>query len=447
MASEKRPRRVPAVIADTRRNPGFALGAFGLSAWAYIGMSHTIAAYEGPELGYALGVAYEALVIGLAWEGRRRADRALETGRQPIGHARWLGGAIVVGVLSGALAAWHGWLLGEGIFAASRAVAPVLAAVAVHLFFQSASSARELDRQAQIRADRESAVLDMLDAVRLAQIAPEGERAARIADVNTAVTRVHRHVPAAVTAEVTRPHLESERTIRDVIQEAAHLAGEWMPEEDAPEATRDRSLVPGIVLPGAALPGVVLPYDNLAGDNLAGDAPSGDNLSGDNLSDDNLSDDKADKDLVDDEPADDGLVETAAVDGPGDERSDVAQVPAARTDNMVDLVETGSVERVHLEDKYAPAKASAALKASATVTDWPTLPETGATPAVADQALPLSTQQISEIRVLRWEQNLSVQEVAARVGVSIASVSRYAPSTDVPTTATGSLAAVPASMS
>ncbi|WP_036965832.1 hypothetical protein, partial [Promicromonospora kroppenstedtii] len=91
MASEKRPRRVPAVIADTRRNPGFALGAFGLSAWAYIGMSHTIAAYEGPRLGYALGVAYEALVIGLAWEGRRRADRALETGRPVSGHARWLG--------------------------------------------------------------------------------------------------------------------------------------------------------------------------------------------------------------------------------------------------------------------------------------------------------------------------------------------------------------------
>ena len=254
MASEKRPRRVPAVIADIRRNPGFFLGAFGLSAWAYIGMSHTIAAYEGPELGYALGIAYEALVIGLAWEGRRRADRALESGRPPAGHGRWLGGAIIVGVLSGALAAWHGWLLGEGIFAVSRAVAPVLAAVAVHLFFQSASSARNLDRLAQIETDRETAVLDMLDAVRLAQIAPEDERDARIADVNAAVTRVHRHVPAGVTAEVTRPHLESERTIRDVVQEAAALAGEWMPDQNELERTAADRALSRVNLPELSFP-------------------------------------------------------------------------------------------------------------------------------------------------------------------------------------------------
>jgi len=406
MASEKRPRRVPAVIADTRRNPGFALGAFGLSAWAYIGMSHTIAAYEGPELGYALGVAYEALVIGLAWEGRRRADRALETGRRPAGHARWLGGAIVVGVLSGALAAWHGWLLGEGLFAASRAVAPVLAAVAVHLFFQSASSARELDRQAQIQTDRETAVLDMLDAVRLAQIAPEGERAARIADVNAAVTRVHRHVPAAVTAEVTRPHLASERTIRDVVQAAATLAGEWMPDEISTDSARTGVVVPGVVLPGAALPGVVLP--GALADNEQVDAP--------------------------------------AVDGLRNDLPDAAPAEAAPADNLVDLVQTGSVERVHLEDKYAPAKAAADLNppASATVTDWPTLSPDVTTPAVAEPERPLTTQQISEIRVLRWEQNLSVQEIAARMGVSIGAVSKYVPSSDVPTTATGSLAAISA---
>lgn len=434
MASEKRPRRVPAVIADTRRNPGFALGAFGLSAWAYIGMSHTIAAYEGPRLGYALGVAYEALVIGLAWEGRRRADRALETGRQPAGHGRWLGGAIVVGVLSGALAAWHGWLLGEGIFAASRAVAPVLAAVAVHLFFQSASSARELDRQAQIRADRETAVLDMLDAVRLAQIAPEGERAARIADVNAAVTRVHRHVPAAVTAEVTRPHLESERTIRDVVQEAAHLAGEWMPDENAPEAAQDRTLVPGIVLPGAALPGVELPGVDLPGVDRA-------------------ETERADRDDAGKADAASAVVHDA--DQPDAAPAEVPQTGAARADvaqadsDMVELVHTGSVERVHLEDKYAPVKAAAELdtSASTTVADWGALSEKVTTPAVAGPALPLSTQQISEIRVLRWEQNLTVEEVAERVGVSVSSVSRYAPSTDVPTTATGSIAVVPAGLS
>jgi hypothetical protein len=411
MASEKRPRRVPAVIADTRRNPGFALGAFGLSAWAYIGMSHTIAAYEGPELGYALGVAYEALVIGLAWEGRRRADRALETGRQPAGHGRWLGGAIVVGVLSGALAAWHGWLLGEGIFAASRAVAPVLAAVAVHLFFQSASSARELDRQAQIRADRETAVLDMLDAVRLAQIAPEEERAARIADVNAAVTRVHRHVPAAVTAEVTQPHLESERTIRDVVQEAAHLAGEWMPEENGTNAAPTGALLPGIVLPGDSLPGVALP----------------------------------------------GVArpDTELTDASTSHGRDTAPADTAPADSaLVDLVETGSVERVHLEDKYAPVKAAADLSAghvsppaSATVTDWDALSDDVPTPAVAGPERPLTTQQISEIRVLRWEQGLSLEEVAARVRVSVSAVNKYAPSTDVPTTATGSLAVVPAGRS
>lgn len=420
MASEKRPRRVPAVIADTRRNPGFALGAFGLSAWAYIGMSHTIAAYEGPELGYALGVAYEALVIGLAWEGRRRADRALETGRQPTGHGRWLGGAIVVGILSGALAAWHGWLLGEGIFAASRAVAPVLAAVAVHLFFQSASSARELDRQAKIQSDRETAVLDMLDAVRLAQIAPEGERAARIADVNTAVTRVHRHVPAAVTAEVTRPHLESERTIRDVVQEAAHLAGEWMPEEDAPEANPTGSVLPGIVLPGDGLPGVSLPG-----------IP------------------QARADVPDAEPAE---TEPAETERAGTEPATVASTVGATDSEMIELVRTGSVERVHLQDKYSPVQPAADVSSRrvdppAPVTDWDALSENVTRPAAADPAVELTTQQISEIRVLRWEQNLSVQEVAARVGVSIASVSRYAPSTDVPTTATGSFAVVPAALS
>jgi DNA-binding transcriptional regulator YiaG len=412
MASEKRPRRVPAVIADTRRNPGFALGAFGLSAWAYIGMSHTIAAYEGPELGYALGVAYEALVIGLAWEGRRRADRALETGRQPTGHGRWLGGAIVVGVLSGALAAWHGWLLGEGIFAASRAVAPVLAAVAVHLFFQSASSARELDRQAKIHTDRETAVLDMLDAVRLAQIAPEGQRQARIADVNAAVTRVHRHVPAAVTAEVTRPHLESERTIRDVVQAAATLAGEWMPEENAPDPAKLNALLPGIVLPGAGLPGVDLP-GAARPDSERTDAAS-------------------------------------AVDEPDNHLPEAAPAGVSQADNdMVELIHTGSVERVHLEDKYAPVKPAADLNppASATVTDWGTHSESVPTPVVADPARPLTTQQISEIRVLRWEQNLSVEEVAARLGVSVSSVSRYAPSSDVPTTATGSMAVVPAGLS
>jgi hypothetical protein len=429
MASEKRPRRVPAVIADTRRNPGFALGAFGLSAWAYIGMSHTIAAYEGPELGYALGVAYEALVIGLAWEGRRRADRALETGRQPAGHGRWLGGAIVVGVLSGALAAWHGWLLGEGIFAASRAVAPVLAAVAVHLFFQSASSARELDRQAKIHSDRETAVLDMLDAVRLAQIAPEGERAARIADVNAAVTRVHRHVPAAVTAEVTRPHLASERTIRDVVQAAATLAGEWMPEEAAPDAARTGAVLPGIVLPGAPLPGVALPYDKPADNELASHERAGN----DHV-DAASAVDASDNDLTDTAPA------------------DSARARRDRTESgMIDLVETGSVERVHLQDKYAPVKPAADLStrhvdppAAATVTDWPTRAESAPTPRVADAPLSLTTQQISEIRVLRWEQNLSVQEVAARMGVPISAVSRYAPSTDVPTTATGSMRAVSA---
>jgi hypothetical protein len=408
MASEKRPRRVPAVIADTRRNPGFALGAFGLSAWAYIGMSHTIAAYEGPRLGYALGVAYEALVIGLAWEGRRRADRDLETGRQPSGHGRWLGGAIVVGVLSGALAAWHGWLLGEGIFAASRAVAPVLAAVAVHLFFQSASSARNLDRLAMIEADRETAVLDMLDAVRLAQIAPDHERAARISDVNAAVTRVHRHVPAAVTAEVTRPHLESERTIRDVVQEAATLAGEWMPEPVAPEriatdAAPDAAASTGVAPAGVALPEV---------------APT-------------------DADLPDVAPS-----ATAP--------TDVEQLDI----DLPDLVRTDGAERVHLEDKYAPVKAVADLSArhvnppaSATVTDWDAHSDDVTTPAVPDPTLPLTTQQISEIRVLRWEQNLTLHEVATRLGVSISAVNRYAPSTDVPTTETGSMVVVPAARS
>jgi hypothetical protein len=397
MASEKRPRRVPAVIADIRRNPGFFLGAFGLSAWAYIGMSHTIAAYEGPELGYALGIAYEALVIGLAWEGRRRADRALESGRPPSGHGRWLGGAIIVGVLSGALAAWHGWLLGEGIFAASRAVAPVLAAVAVHLFFQSASSARNLDRLAQIETDRETAVLDMLDAVRLAQIAPEDERDARIADVNAAVTRVHRHVPAAVTAEVTRPHLESERTIRDVVQEAAALAGEWMPDQSELERTAaDRALtrmqLPELTLPAGVQLGLAV-TDGGEHDRSAHDEPA----------------------------------------LPG--RSEPAAAPARiRSEPAL----TGETERVQLERKYAPVQPA---------TDWDTRPSTGTTPAVASSESTLSTHQISQIRVLRWEQNLSLDEVAERVGVSVSAVNKYAPSTDVPTTETGSMAKVSAELS
>lgn len=404
MASEKRPRRVPAVIADTRRNPGFALGAFGLSAWAYIGMSHTIAAYEGPRLGYALGVAYEALVIGLAWEGRRRADRALETGRPVSGHARWLGGAIVVGILSGALAAWHGWLLGEGIFAISRAVAPVLAAVAVHLFFQSASSSRALDRAAEIHNDRQTAVLDMLDAVRLAQIAPDEERAARIADVNAAVGRVHRHVPAAVTAEVTRPHLESERTIRDVVQEAATLAGEWMPEPNAPRRTPEEAAASGAALAEMVLPKLVLPIN----------------------------------------PEDGTLVDPAEADSTADTAADDAG--------------TISAERLHLEDKYAPVKADRTAlpvspPAEAPAADWEDLSTevapTSAPALVAAPAEPapaLTTAQISEIRVLRWAQNLSIEEVAARLGVPIASVNRYAPSTD-PTTETGSLMAIPAAVS
>ncbi|MFE7505326.1 hypothetical protein [Promicromonospora sp. NPDC057488] len=408
MASEKRPRRVPAVIADTRRNPGFALGAFGLSAWAYIGMSHTIAAYEGPRLGYALGVAYEALVIGLAWEGRRRADRALETGRPVSGHARWLGGAIVVGILSGALAAWHGWLLGEGIFAISRAVAPVLAAVAVHLFFQSASSSRALDRAAEIHNDRQTAVLDMLDAVRLAQIAPEHERAARIADVNAAVGRVHRHVPAAVTAEVTRPHLESERTIRDVVQEAATLAGEWMPEPNAPRRTPEEAAAAAAALTDMVLPKLALPID----------------------------------------PENGSPVEEAPV-----EEARVEETPA-----QAEVAETISAERLHLQDKYAPVKADrTALPVSqpveAPVADWEELAtEAVSSPAPAPVAAPaepapaLTTAQISEIRVLRWAQNLSIEEVAARLGVPIASVNRYAPSTD-PTTETGSLMAIQAAAS
>jgi hypothetical protein len=405
MASEKRPRRVPAVIADIRRNPGFFLGAFGLSAWAYIGMSHTIAAYEGPELGYALGIAYEALVIGLAWEGRRRADRALESGREPAGHGRWLGGAIVVGVLSGALAAWHGWLLGEGIFAVSRAVAPVLAAVAVHLFFQSASSARNLDRLAQIELDRETAVLDMLDAVRLAQIAPEDERDARIADVNAAVTRVHRHVPAGVTAEVTRPHLESERTIRDVVQEAAALAGEWMPDQSELErVSADKALsrvhLPELVLPAGVQMGLAVTDGGDEHDRSAHDEPA---LTG---------------------------------------RTDPAAAPERiRSEPAL----TGETERVQLERKYAPVTPA---------TDWETRPSTGtlptvtgATPAVTSSAPTLSTHQISQIRVLRWEQNLSLDEVAERVGVSVSAVNKYAPSTDVPTTETGSLAKVSAGLS
>ena len=398
MASEKRPRRVPAVIADTRRNPGFALGAFGLSAWAYIGMSHTIAAYEGPELGYALGIAYEALVIGLAWEGRRRADRARESGRDPAGHGRWLGGAIVVGVLSGALAAWHGWLLGEGIFAVSRAVAPVLAAVAVHLFFQSASSARNLDRLAQIELDRETAVLDMLDAVRLAQIAPEDERDARIADVNAAVTRVHRHVPAGVTAEVTRPHLESERTIRDVVQEAAALAGEWMPDQNELERTAaDRALtrvnLPELVLPAGVQLGLAV-TDGGEHDRSAHDEPA----------------------------------------LPGSPDPEPSRTEPTRSEPAL----TGETERVQLERKYAPVKPA---------TDWETRPSTGTTPVVTSPAPTLTTQQISEIRVLRWEQNLSLEEVAERVGVPVSAVNRYAPSTDVPTTDTGSMVAVPAGLS
>ncbi|MFD2792622.1 helix-turn-helix domain-containing protein [Promicromonospora vindobonensis] len=364
-------------------------------------MSHTIAAYEGPELGYALGVAYEALVIGLAWEGRRRADRALESGRPPSGHGRWLGGAIIVGVLSGALAAWHGWLLGEGIFAASRAVAPVLAAVAVHLFFQSASSARNLDRLATIETDRETAVLDMLDAVRLAQIAPEDERDARIADVNAAVTRVHRHVPAGVTAEVTRPHLESERTIRDVVQEAAALAGEWMPDQSELERTAsDRALtrvhLPELTLPAGVQLGLTV-TDGGEQDRSARDEPALTNSS---------------------------EQEQAAAPAP---------VPAGSEPAL-----TGEIERVQLERKYAPVKPA---------TDWDTRPSTGTTPAVTSAAPALTTHQISEIRVLRWEQNLSLEEVAERVGVPVSAVNRYAPSTDVPTTETGSVMAVPAGLS
>lgn len=417
MASEKRPRRVPAVIADIRRNPGFFLGAFGLSAWAYIGMSHTIAAYEGPELGYALGVAYEALVIGLAWEGRRRADRALESGRPPSGHGRWLGGAIIVGVLSGALAAWHGWLLGEGVFAASRAVAPVLAAVAVHLFFQSASSARNLDRLAKIEADRETAVLDMLDAVRLAQIAPEDERDARIADVNAAVTRVHRHVPAGVTADVTRPHLESERTIRDVVQEAAALAGEWMPDQSELERTAaDRAParvnLPDLVLPAGVQLGLAV-TDRGEHDRSAHDEP-------------------------------------ALTSSPHPE-------PARTEPTRSEPALTGETERVQLERKYAPVKSTVATEAdrgaerasapaATTLTDWEAR-STGSIPAVADAVPTLTTHQISEIRVLRWEQSLSLEEVAERVGVPVSAVNRYAPSTDVPTTDTGSMIAVPAGRS
>ncbi|WP_369374824.1 hypothetical protein AB1046_09940 [Promicromonospora sp. Populi] len=430
MASEKRRRRVPAVIADTRRNPGFFLGAFGLSAWAYIGMSHTIAAYEGPRLGYALGVAYEALVIGLAWEGRRRADRALESGRQPAGHGRWLGGAIIVGILSGALAAWHGWLLGEGIFAASRAVAPVLAAVAVHLFFQSASSARNLDRLAQIEADRETAVLDMLDAVRLAQIAPEEERDARIADVNAAVTRVHRHVPAGVTAEVTRPHLESERTIRDVVQEAAALAGEWMPVPMKTEQIAAGTAPTRVALPDPVLP-VVLP--EAAAELAAAAQPA-------QLT--QLSSPRPEP--VAPEPV---AYEPVAYEP-------VAPEPVAPEPHPEPAL-ADAAERALLQRKYAPVPAAAAAAPSFAqvaprdpdpVTDWDSLSADVPKPAVASPSAPLTTHQISHIRVLRWEQNLSLEEVAGRVGVSVSDVNRYAPSTDVPTTETGSFLAVPAAL-
>ena len=87
----------------------------------------------------------------------------------------------------------------------------------------------------------------------------------------------------------------------------------------------------------------------------------------------------------------------------------------------------------------------------APVADWEDLStEVAPTPAPvatpAEPAPPLTTAQISEIRVLRWAQNLSIEEVAARLGVPIASVNRYAPSTD-PTTETGSLMAIPAAAS
>jgi hypothetical protein len=239
----------------------------------------------------------------------------------------------------------------------------------------------------------------MLDAVRLAQIAPEDERDARIADVNAAVTRVHRHVPAGVTAEVTRPHLESERTIRDVVQEAAALAGEWMPDQSELErAASDRALtrvhLPELTLPAGVQLGLAV-TDGGEHDRSARN-----------------------------EPALPGSPEPEPAAAPEPIRSEPAL--------------TGETERVQLERKYAPVKPA---------TDWDTRPSTGTTPTVTSSAPALSTHQISQIRVLRWEQNLSLDEVAERVGVSVSAVNKYAPSTDVPTTETGSMAKVSAGLS
>jgi DNA-binding transcriptional regulator YiaG len=223
-------------------------------------------------------------------------------------------------------------------------------------------------------------------------------------------------VPAGVTAEVTRPHLESERTIRDVVQEAAALAGEWMPDQGELErASADRALarvnLPELTLPAGVQLGLAV-TDGGEHDRSAHH-----------------------------EPALPGSPEHERTAAPERPRSEPAL--------------TGETERVQLERKYTPVKTVAAepvrsaepVSRPATVTDRETRSTDVTTPAVADVAPTLSTHQISQIRVLRWEQNLSLDEVAERVGVSVSAVNKYAPSTDVPTTETGSVARVGAGRS
>lgn len=240
-----------AIWSDVRHNPPLAVAASALILWAYLGMSAVFAHYaETPAIGYIVGIGYEAGMVGLAWGARLRHEV------KGVRHGAWTLATFLAALASGAGAAFYGYSIhGEGIVgAATRAVAPISAALFLHGLLLGSNGLRAAIDAVADRAREIDLVSGMLDAAKSVKFAADDtDRRSRIAELNAAQAAV-RGSGAADVVTLTETWCERDGAIDTALRLVADRSASWL--DDGPQLL----LPPGVTItPDAPSTSVISP--------------------------------------------------------------------------------------------------------------------------------------------------------------------------------------------
>lgn len=237
-----------AIWADIRHNPPLAVAAAALIFWAYLTMSLVFSHYaEAPWVGYVVGIAYEAAMVGLAWGARLRHEI------KGVSHIAWTVATFVAAIISAGFAAFYGYSIHHEGYggAATRAVPPLAAAAVVHFLLLGSNGLRAAIAAVADRAREIQLVSAMLDAAKAVKFATsDDERRDRMAELNRAQSAV-RGSGAADVVKLTETWCDRDAAIDTALRLVADRSASWLDTETEPRLLLPASVHDRITADGA----------------------------------------------------------------------------------------------------------------------------------------------------------------------------------------------------